>query len=896
MRPKRVWLVGSLPECDIVESNPVVSGRHCLLAEYEQGFALEDLGATNGTYVNGQRLSPHQPVWVSTADTVTFGRTVPMRWPPQQAQAAAAGAHAATIQVASAKRVIAIGRGEDNDQVFDYPMISWNHARLIEDAGRLYVEDLRSTNGTAIGGPHNRIAPGQLVEISPETDLYFGSLKIAAKRLLGPENLALGNASGPAMMFQGSSMVLGRDPTCDYPLDYPMISWRHAELSREPGGIFVRDLGSLNGTYVNGVRITGKTPLTPGSSIGLGTYQFTLIDAAGNLARREYNGNVTIEAVAVTVDITSGGRAQRLIEPVSLTIFPSEMAAVMGPAGAGKTTLMKALNGYSAPTYGRVLFNGSELYRFYDQYRLQLGYVPQDDIMHPLLTVREALYFTAKLRTDLQDGEIRKRIHDVLSKLNIDDIAGRRIGSPERKVISGGQRKRLNIAMELLSDPNVLFLDEPTTGLSSYDAYQVIKVLRQLADNGKTVVLTIHQPSIDIFKEFDNLVMVSRDKGSNNSGALAYYGPAYPDAIQFFSGIDSGSLKAGAPGDLSPEALLDGLARKPTREWVGRYNQSKLKSEFVDARAGQLPGNQAQSAGQGTVRKFGFGQWWTLLRRNGILRVRDRGQVIFMALQATLFPLLMCLLFHTLTIEHFNGDYAKLCSRLIGVHFLLVIAAVWFGCNNAARDIVGEWSIYLRERMVSLKLPSYVFAKLGILALICLLQCATLLAIVYPVCRLRSGFAATLLTLFLASQVGAALGLLISSFASTTEAAIAVMPIPLLFMILLSGGIKPLEKGAEQTMALAFPSRWAFEANIVREAAARATPAYGASSRSGNGGVEYRPVAQGAPVQTMPDCAEKPFPKEEGRHTYGEIVAVLSGMVALLIAAVIGILRSRDIQ
>ena len=212
-----------------------------------------------------------------------------------------------------------------------------------------------------------------------------------------------------------------------------MVSWQHAELTREAGGIYVRDLGSLNGTYVDGVRISGKTLLKPGSEIGLGTYRFTLIDAAGNLARRSYNGNVTIEAVAVTIDIKNTGRTQRLLEPVSLTVFPSEMVAVMGPAGAGKTTLMKALNGYSAPTFGRVLFNGSELYRFYDQYRLQLGYVPQDDIMHPLLTVQEALYFTAKLRTDLKDPEIRKRIHDVLSRLNIDDIADRQIGSPEKK-------------------------------------------------------------------------------------------------------------------------------------------------------------------------------------------------------------------------------------------------------------------------------------------------------------------------------------------------------------------------------------------------------------------------------------------------------------------------------
>lgn len=205
-----------------------------------------------------------------------------------------------------------------------------------------------------------------------------------------------------------------------------------------------------------------------------------------------------------------------------------------------------------------------------------------------------------------------------------------------------------------------------------------------------------------------------------------------------------------------------------------------------------------------------------------------------------------------------------------------------FGCNNAARDIVGEWAIYMRERMVSLKLPSYVFAKLGILAAICLLQCTVLLAIVYPVCKLQSGFGATLLILFVASQVGAALGLLISSFAATTEAAIAVLPIPLLFMILLSGGIKPLDKTPERLMSYAFPSRWAFEANIVREANARGTPTLKPQSA---------PFAAG-----VPDIADTPFPAKEGRHSYREIIAILTGMIAVLVAAVIGILRRRDIQ
>ena len=178
--------------------------------------------------------------------------------------------------------------------------------------------------------------------------------------------------------------------------------------------------------------------------------------------------NVTIEADGITVEVLQRGKPQRLLDPISLTVFPSELVALMGLAGAGKTTMMRALNGCTRPTSGRVLFNGEDLYANQDQLRHQVGYVPQDDILHPQLTVREALFYTARLRTDLTNPEIDERINAVLTGLGIDDIGDRLIGSPERKVISGGQRKRVNIAMELLSDPSVLFLDEPTSGLSFF--------------------------------------------------------------------------------------------------------------------------------------------------------------------------------------------------------------------------------------------------------------------------------------------------------------------------------------------------------------------------------------------------------------------------------------------
>ena len=198
-------------------------------------------------------------------------------------------------------------------------------------------------------------------------------------------------------------MEAGRDPNCEIPLpDFPMVSWRHARFTRTPSGILVEDLGSRNGTYVNGVRISGKVLAKAGQEIGLGSVRFQLMEN-GELgaARLQRQGHHRGQG-------HRGPRAQRqaLLDAVSLTVFPYELVALMGPAGAGKTTLLKALNGYTRPAQGTVLFRGQSLYDYYDLYRHMMGYVPQDDIVHPQLTVRQALYFSARLRTDLTDAEI----------------------------------------------------------------------------------------------------------------------------------------------------------------------------------------------------------------------------------------------------------------------------------------------------------------------------------------------------------------------------------------------------------------------------------------------------------------------------------------------------------
>jgi ABC-type multidrug transport system ATPase subunit/pSer/pThr/pTyr-binding forkhead associated (FHA) protein/ABC-type multidrug transport system permease subunit len=954
LKPKDSWVVGSAPGCDLQISEPTVSGRHCRLTRDGAGFTVEDLGSTNGTFIKGTRLKPGEPVRIPYRSSVLLSGRVEMTWPAvANGPSQPLPSHEKTT-ISSApgapgvhQDVITIGRSPESTVRIDLPIVSWNHALITVENGKYILEDRNSRNGTAIGVLSNRI---QRAALDPGDVVFLGSYKIAASQLLSTERtVEIGEAVFTKIPFRGNSMEIGRDPQCDVPLAFPMVSWRHARLTQAPEGIVVEDLGSRNGTYVDGLRISTKVLVRPGQEIGLGSFRFQLL-ADGELARREYYGNVTIEAENISVNAPNG---KRLLDPVSLTVFPSELVALMGPAGAGKTTLLKALNGYTPPVTGTVLFNGANLYRFYDRFRQQMGYVPQDDIVHPQLTVRQALYFSARLRTDLTDEEIDARTEKVLQELGIPDKIDTVIGSPERKTLSGGQRKRVNIALELITDTPVLFLDEPTSGLSSYDAESVVDLLKGLSKSGKTVITTIHQPSLKVYKQFDDLIMVSRDKGES-PGAMVFFGPAYPDSIQFFN-PPAPAAKPAAAQDLNPEMLFSGMNTVAeagrTETWRKRYLASRYQKEFVANRSGKLPASQDGTGKESERGKFGLQQWAALVKRNIFVKIQDRAQTVVLLAQAPLFAILVVLVNYPLKPAPDTArDFGELAMKLPIVHFLMVIAAVWFGCNNAARDIVGEWTIYKRERMVTLKLAPYVLSKFTVLFGLCAFQCGIMLAIVYLVCNLRSNFLEDFLVLIVSAMIGAGLGLAISALSKTTESAIALLPVVLLPIIALGGGMRPvyMMPKAGQILSLVIPSRWAFEANLLHEAESpdwgipkpapdvtctlepdKTTPAAAQAALPPNPALAMLPNGgQGLPPwmaivgdaaegnipsyiltakdstgteQTCRSAAGGQYPSVHPtahavafRHSFRDSMAVLGGMMLLMVGCVIAILRGRD--
>ncbi len=583
-------------------------------------------------------------------------------------------------------------------------------------------------------------------------------------------------------------------------------------------GIEVRDLASLNGTYVNETRVTEPVVMAAGDRLAIGSVvvEFT---AAGVLNERTYRGNITLEARAACIP--------GIFAPVSLTIFPSELIAIMGPSGAGKTTLLEACNGYRE-TSGLILINGRDLYRHYDAIRSQIGYVPQDDIMHPQLTVREALYYTARLRTDLGDSEISDLIDRTLARLEILDCRDRIIGSAERKVISGGQRKRVNIAMELMSRPPLMFLDEPTSGLSSEDAENVVKLLKELTTGGSTVITTIHQPSLAVFRQFDGLIVMARQQP--NPGRMVYFGPAFPDSVDFFDSAAARNRESGREGgaELVFKALAAngdaGRVGDSAANWEEKYQRSPYKSRYVDERSGKLQQSNGEPAPvQKPTRLFNFKQFVALTSRTIRIRLRDRAQTWLLMAQAPIFALVLILVYHHMEDTPGQADFEswrRLVGKVVGTHFMMTVAAVWFGCNNACREIVGEWAVYRRERMIGLQLFSYIGSKLLVLSALCTIQCGLLLLLVCAFATIKGNLAIIYGNLLLASMVGSAIGLFVSACARTTEAAVACLPIILLPMILVGGGMKPLHEmdpGAQHLGAL-MPTRWAFEANLKTEA------------------------------------------------------------------------------
>jgi ABC-type multidrug transport system ATPase subunit/ABC-type multidrug transport system permease subunit len=880
------------PDNDIVIPMHAVSSHHAVLARDGSRYLLADLDSTNGTTVNGHaiacaRVYPGDRIgfgsYSFTLDTELVERLADEGAQQLRATQALSAIPSELAEFARTTTVV-IGRDPECDIVLDAPQISRRHVKLTRRReGGWLVEDLGSANGTYLRDRHTHRVERGVVE---DRDVIFmGSYRFPISRLrdfLGdldaPQQQTQGNL---AMSLDKKIITIGRGSDNDIVLDAPQVSRHHARILRKNKAFFLEDLASANGTFINGKRV-GRAELGPEDTVSFGTYAVR-IDLARGAIQKSYRGDILLQAENIRVDVVNNGQPKRLLDGVSFTAYPTEFVGVMGPSGAGKTTLLMSMIGYLRPTFGRTVINGDELSTHYDRYRGAIGYVPQEDIIHGELTVYEALYFTAKLRLppDTDDAEIARRIDQVLVDLEIAPTRDVRIGSPERKGISGGQRKRVNLALELLTEPSLLCLDEPTSGLASEDAANVMRLLRKLADQGRTILITIHQPSLQVYRKLDNVLYLA-------DGEEVYYGPTYPDSMLYFHpNINPSSPQAqeilSDPGSCLRPLVDAKRAGEPMETFAARYRQSTYYKEYVEDRR-ENRGEVDITGGSGRKSpSFQLHQLVTLCRRYLTIKRKDTVGTAILLAQAPIIGLLVNMVFAGLD----TGAMNRLEFMPFAL-FILIISAIWFGCSNSAREIVSEQAIYKRERMVNLSILAYVGSKFVVLAALSLGQCVMLLAMTYFMLDMVGNPLYHLVTLWMCALAGTSLGLLLSAFVRTTPAALALVPLLLIPQVILGGAIMPIARMetpswlASQTMI----SRWGFEAALHAE---HLNDAYEIPADE-----LPKPFAPGLPAPPPPPNPLDRFFGEEAETWLAVDLGALGGFIVLTLVLTGGVIRGRE--
>lgn len=606
---------------------------------------------------------------------------------------------------------VVVGRDPASDLRFDDPRVSRRHLVLrATSSGGVEVEELSSRGTFRDGQP---IASGSF---PLPLELRLGapdgpalSVRRAAAPAPAPEPVERSVPAEPSELGSLKSIVragalirIGRGPENDVVVDDLRVSRRHAEIRHEGTAFEVVDLGSHNGTFVNGQRVSRAT-VREGDLIGIGGKVFRL---AGE-ALEEYEPAGQAWLLAASLSTWTPDRKRRLLASVDLAIPPKSLVAVVGPSGAGKTTLLNALTAGRPADRGTVHFGGRNLYQAYDELRHDLGVVPQSDIIHTDLTVRQALEYAAQLRfpPDVDAATRRRRVGEVLDELGLSQR-----GDTVIERLSGGQRKRASVAIELLTKPALLFLDEPTSGLDPANEEQVIGLLRQLADDGRIVMVVTH--SMETIARADLVIYLAP------GGKLAYFGPP-GEALGYFAGR----------GAADHAQVFRVLEEDPAAEWGKDFGRSPTYDERVRrplARAHleeKLAGPRAaRTRSTGRLRQFGV-----LVRRYLAVLVADKRNLALMFMQAPFFAGLVLLMFIGQGRNVLTCQTAPQATMLL---WLMAIGATWLGVSNSIREIAKEMPIYRRERAVGLSVLSYLGSKVVVLGSITLIQSAALVFII----------------------------------------------------------------------------------------------------------------------------------------------------------------------
>lgn len=715
------------------------------------------------------------------------------------------------------KEEVRLGRGEfhgsdntvKNDIAIpaDISIVSRSHCTFTRTSGGWRVTDDQSFNGLLFNG--NKISSRLLHD---GDKLYIGTdvneRCILAFSSDGGENV---DSSRDMISLEGKSrFVIGRSDDCDFIMNHPSVSRRHCVITAEGGDHFAFDNGSMNGVLLNGSPLSGKKKLFPMDKLTIA--DTTIVFCDGGLYVMKKMGGVSVCAQNLVKAVGSHNGEKTITDHVNLSIEPGDFTAIIGGSGAGKTTLLNCLSGMADFTSGDVLINGESIRSGGRSIRSIIGYVPQKDIVYDDLTLEHMLVYSAKLRMpkDTSPREINEKISEVLEMVEL---------TAHRKTIisklSGGQKKRASIAVELLASPKLFFLDEPSSGLDPGTEKHLMQMLKKLAETGKTVIMVTHT--------VQNVGLCDRIICMGNGGKLCYSG--------------------------KPSELLDFFGKKNMTDIYDDLNENSTAVSERFRKSWEKYGSEASPTpalpAASEKKKIDFGrslkQFTVMTARYAEIMFNSRGRLILLGLMPIALTCIVCAAFQAdgnlfnalgITINRTSLPFA-VAEDTMKLLFSFSCAAFWVGIFNSVQEISKERVIYERERFAGIGSVPYVFSKFAVIGVLCVIQSAIMTAVFMLLTNTYAtvdgnadsvtaikleinadGIVFTsggmwfefFLTVFLAVMSAMALGLTISAAASN-EMALVICPVCLLPQILFSGVACTLS-GFTETVSKIITCRW----------------------------------------------------------------------------------------
>ena len=840
---QRELVIGRTAPAGLIIAHPEISRRHARVVYQQGNYILEDLGSSNGTFINGQPLRGSQTLTDGTEIQLGSQIKLVFNQPSFGAQSAArttvssvqslqggqsdktmmdsdltTGAVQASISdvppnllvtiagqdtkvYTLTKDRITLGRADDNDIVVASPIMSRHHATLQK----------------TFQGYEINIAPGVINTLTCQ-----GS-PVKERQLLSNADVLRIDSEMPGLMVsmtylapsQATTKIsavqfgekeiftFGRDPTNDVVCDNPRVSRFHAQVTRVGRRYYVTDLRSSNGTFVNDKRVEGNVWLNPQDTIRIGPYR--LVMGEDQFTRYDETEGLRVEAYHLNKWVRKN---LNLLQDISLVYQPREFIVVVGQSGGGKSTLLDAIAGYRPATQGRVFVNGTDVYQNFDAVRNDIGYVPQRDIIHMELTVYQALNFAAQLRMpkDTSKAERHKRIMEVLDDLDLTHRKDVQISG-----LSGGQQKRVSIGVELLTRPGLFFLDEPTSGLDPGTETAFMHLMRRLADQGRTIVMVTHATKNVMLA--DKVVFLAR------GGHVAWFGP--PDeALAYFDQYRSEQDRRARNMEFDQiYAILDDPAKGKGKDWAERYMASNAFAKYIveplQSSQQQAIAAQAQPAKKQArkgSRISSLRQFFVLSARNVTILLRDRSALILMLAVPVGVGLLSVVLALTMGRNAFvyNGGKPLNAGTVL---FLLSLEVLLVGGMSQMREFVKEADVYRRERLVNLKILPYVTSKVWLAFLLAFWHALAYAGLQYIAFKMPGGlleFGEVYITLVLAVMTGMMLGLLASALAANAASAPLTLIMMIVPLIVLSGALTPIPSNISQIAS----TRWTFQSLI----------------------------------------------------------------------------------